>query len=119
MIPIISFEVFSYSNNKTLHLNLSICNNIPIEYKFPVNIDQYNLDIYDPSSRYYDDNCSYMSNISLYDRKKEYNLNHNLSICYKDCKFSNYNINSQIVTCFCNIKSSYINKSEELFINLN
>ena len=66
LIPIVGFEVY-YKNNP---LDLSLCEGIKIEYKILVNISEDELDILNHKSYYYNDNCSYMSNISLYERKE-------------------------------------------------
>ena len=109
LIPIIGFEVF---NNFT-KLDLGFCNDILIQYQFEVNITEDNFYIHNPNSNYYDDNCSYISDISLYERKEYYNLN-NLSLCQKDCQFGNYDSTSKKVTCFCPVRNTFINKNEEL-----
>ena len=39
-------------------MNLSVCNNITVEYNIPVEIEEKDIDKYDPSSDYYNNECN-------------------------------------------------------------
>ena len=106
-IPIINFEIF----NRKVRFNMSICHNIVIGYNIPVNININELYKDNPSDEYYSDNCSYMGELSLYERKQEYNEK-NLSLCQNNCKYDNYNNNTKSVTCKCIQRNS--NENNEL-----
>ena len=53
--PIVEYEIYNYENKQ--RLNLSICQNIPIEIDIPVSIDEDNIFKYNLSSDYYNDRC--------------------------------------------------------------
>ena len=75
MIPIINYIIFD-----TNHVfDISQCTS-PIQFILPVTVDEDNLYLYKPNSEYYSDNCSELFELSIYDRKKEYN-DKNLSLC--------------------------------------
>ena len=111
-IPIIFYEVF----NLDFHFNISLCQNDFIEYNFPVKINEEELYKYIPSDEYYSVNCTYMDDLSLYDRKKEYN-DKNLSLCQSNCIFDFYNNETKEVTCLCPIEDSNKIKNIEDFID--
>ena len=89
-IPIVTFQVF----NRNATFNMDICKDSLIGLNIPVKINQGELYKYDPSDEYYSENCT-DGELSLYERKQEYNDN-NLSLCQY-----NYNYNTQSVTCYC------------------
>ena len=112
-IPIISFSLFfNFDPQYFILLNLTVCKDEVIYYNIKVELNG-NIDIYNFSSEYYSDSCSYISNLSLYKRKELFNLN-NLSVCQKNCEFERYDLNTRIVTCSCKILDdfNYINKNE-------
>ena len=107
-IPIIEYILFSQDGKK--QLNLSICDNMKIQYNIPIIINENDVDKYDPDSSFYNDECNTYSNengvdMTLYDRKYEYNKN-NMSLCEKGCEYILYNLTTKKVKCDCNIKKA-------------
>ena len=106
-IPIIDYKLFNPETNEELDLNY--CSNIDINISIPVSIDENNLFKYDPNSGYYNDKCyTYTTkngtDITLYDRKNEYNDN-NMSLCENNCTFNKYNNETKKAECNCSIKT--------------
>ena len=106
-IPIIEYILFT--QNEHIKLNLTICNNITVEYNIPVSINENEIYKYDPSSQFYNDKCNKYSkdgnvDITLFDRKNEYN-NNNMSLCESKCSFKGYNSTNSKSICDCNIKT--------------
>ena len=106
-IPIIEYILFT--QNDHIKLNLSICNNITVEYNIPVSINENEIYKYDPSSQFYNDKCNKYSkdgnvDITLFDRKNEYN-NNNMSLCESSCTYKGYNSTNSKAICDCNIKT--------------
>ena len=102
-IPILTYEVINPKNNKKL--DLKYCDKEKIIYKIPVLIDEENMFLHDPNNSYYNNICSTKQlesgvDITLYDRKNEYN-NNNLSLCETKCIYQGYNPNSKKVLCSC------------------
>ena len=127
LIPVIGYEVFHPKNKSKL--DLSYCQDFLINYNIPVSIDENNIDKYDPNSDYYNDECSVYTtedgtDIILNDRKIEYNEN-NLSLCEKNCTFTEYDKNTKKSICMCEIKtkiysiSEIIQNKEEISNNFN
>ena len=74
-------------------------------FKIPVLIYEENMFLHDPNNSYYNNFCSTKQlesgvDITLYDRKNEYN-NNNLSLCERKCIYQGYNSNSKKVLCSC------------------
>ena len=117
-IPLIEYEIF---NEKTKEkLNLDCCGNKYIDIFIPVNINENLLYKYQPDSSYYNDICTvdtteFGTDITLYDRKNEYNSN-NLSLCQINCKFINYDFDNKIVACQCKAKNG-ITLNEDILLN--
>ena len=111
-IPIVFYEVF----NLDFHFDISHCKNDFIEYNFPVNISEKELFKYNPSDEYYSDNCTIMGDLSLYDRKKEYN-DKNLSLCQSNCILDFYNNETKEVTCLCLIEDSNTTENNGNFLD--
>ena len=112
-IPIITFSVF---DGKHL-FNMDYCQNILIGFNIPVKINEQELFKYNPSDEYYSENCT-DGDLSLYERKQEYN-DRNLSLCQSNCKFDKYDNYTKEVTCLCsqnksnsNQQSDYLDKFE-------
>ncbi len=107
-IPIIDYLLFTQHGK--MKMNLSVCNNITVEYNIPVEIEEKDIDKYDPSSDYYNDECNIDDSseenydLTLYDRKNEYN-DKNRSLCESSCTYKGYNITSSKAICECNIKN--------------
>ena len=115
-IPIIKYEIYHPDTKE--RLNLDHCKNTKINITIPVSIDENNLFKYNSSDDYYNDNCYLYTtengtDITLYDRKNEYN-NKNLSLCEDNCEYTKYNSQNKKVICKCEIKKKFC-----LDININ
>ena len=107
--------MFYEAFNLNFHFNLNEWKDISIRYIFPVALNEDELYKYDPNSEYYSDNCSVINELSIYDRKKEYN-DKNLSLCQANCNFSNYDSSTKKVACNCPGEIINNNKNE-LFLD--
>ena len=119
-IPIIEYVIFN--KNGKIKLNLSYCDEVPIQYYIPVSINSSDIYKYDSKSDFYNDGCypytsQYKTDITLYDRKNEYNKN-NLSLCEKNCELKGYNSETSKVECECKIKND-INFWSDIHIDKN
>ena len=109
LIPIVEYEIYyPYKNEK---LNLSICEDIPIDIVIPVSINENEIYKYNLSSDYYNDECfSYTTeketDIILTDRKNEYYKN-NLALCEDNCTFVKYDNMTKKAICQCKVKSTF------------
>ena len=106
-IPIIEYVLFN--QNGSIRLNLSICENVKVEYNIPVLINEKELYKYDPLSDFYNNECNKYStdgkvDMTLFDRKNEFNKN-NLSLCESKCDFNGYNKTTSDAICNCNIEN--------------
>ena len=106
-IPILGYELFT--QNGEINLNLDYCENIKTNTYISVDIDEKEVFKYDPNNEYYNDRCNQYTtengtDITIYDRKNEYNEN-NMSLCEKNCEYKGYDINNKIVECECNKKN--------------
>ena len=115
-IPIIEYVLFN--QNGSMNLNLSICDNLLIQYDIPVSINEEEISKYDPSSNFYNDQCNkYSTNdsidMTLYDRKNEYNIN-NLSLCESNCIFKGYNASASKAICDCQIKNEVVYSYDDI-----
>ena len=109
-IPIIQYEIFNSEDNQKLDLSCCINNNKKLNLTIPISINDNISYKYDPNNNYYNDLCyTYITesgtDISLYDRKEEYNNNYYL--CQKNCSFIKYDFNNKIVICSCQIKDGF------------
>ena len=114
-IPIIEYVLFN--QNGSIKLNLSICDNVTLEYNIPVDIDDKKIYKYDPSSDYYNDKCNKYSSeenvdMTLYEKKNIYNTE-NLALCESSCSFKEYNSTTSNAICDCNIKSEMTYSKED------
>ena len=105
LIPTVTYEIYDLSSKQKL--NLSLCDEEKIKVLFPANIDSYNLDIYDPNSKFYNDIC-YSHSINgvdmiTNDRKSDF-VNKNLSLCESNCEYEGYNSTLNKSECDCEIK---------------
>ena len=112
--PVIGYEVFD-PVNKT-KLNLSYCDNETVNYNIPIDISEEDLEKYNASSDYYNDECSVYTtedgtDIIILDRKKEFNDN-NFYLCENDCNYTDYNSSSKKSVCMCDVKSKIYSISE-------
>ena len=108
-IPIIEYEVYHPDTKE--RLNLDYCEKEDINIEIPIIIDKNELFKYNSSSAYFNDRCfpytsKYGTDITLNDRRNEYN-NNNMSLCEENCKLIEYNSDNQKVTCKCNIKKKF------------
>jgi len=55
-IPIIEYVLFN--ENGSMQLNLSICDNMKVQYYIPLSINGTDLSEFDPSSDFYNDECN-------------------------------------------------------------
>ena len=106
-IPIIEYVLFNQNGSKLL--NLSICDNLKVEYNIPVSINEKEVYKYDPSSEFYNDECTKYPtegnvDMTLYERKNEFN-SQNMSLCESKCLFKGYNSSTSRAICDCNIKN--------------
>ena len=109
LIPIIEYEIYNPYTKEPL--NLGICDKESINVSIPVSINENELYKYNPNSSFYIDKCfpyktENGTDMTLYDRKKEFN-NKNLSLCEKNCQFSQYKIETKNVICECEIKNKF------------
>jgi hypothetical protein len=86
---------------------MDYCQDILIGLNIPVKINEEELFKYNPSDEYYSDNCT-DGDLSLYERKKEYN-DKNLSLCQSNCKYDKYDNYTKEVTCLCSLNKSNSN----------
>ena len=103
---VVEYEVYHPITREIL--NMSICQDIPIEIHLSAYINEKDIDKYDSESDYYNDICYSVSNendsdITVDDRREEF-INNNFSICEPTCKFMDYINNTQEAICECNIK---------------
>ena len=101
--PVVEYEIYNYKTREKLDLN--ICNGMKVDLSFHANINEENLDKYDPKSSFYNDVCyTYTSDsgtdVSLKDRKREY-VENNLTLCEEDCELNKLEIETQKVYCEC------------------
>ena len=108
-VPIMGYELFS--KNGKIHLDMDYCQikNIKTNTYIAVNIDEKEIFKFEPKNKYYNDRCIPYStedglDITLYDRKKEFNDN-NMSLCEINCEYKGYDINNKAAKCECGIKS--------------
>ena len=115
LIPITEYEIFNPETKEKLELN--VCNNIKINIKIPVEIDENILYKYEPNSKYYKDKCFLNEDCGdeniLIKRKNEFNDNH-LSLCEKNCEYIKYDTDTKNVLCECEIKTEFTKLSELL-----
>ena len=100
LIPIIEYEIYTINDNLTEKLDINICNDLKIDILYTANINIDEEFKYNPYDKYYNDICY---EITLYDKKKEYNDN-KMALCEKDCKYNGYILDIKKVKCTCNIK---------------
>ena len=101
LIPLIEYEIFSPKKKEKLDLKVCGNNLFNIQLNIPVIINENILYKYNPMSSFYNDICylyktEYQTDMTLYDRKRNYNKN-NLSLCPKDCEYIEYYSYNQII----------------------
>ena len=107
LIPIITYEIFDPITKK--QLSFDNINNTKIKYNIPISINEEKIFMHNPYSDYYNDICfNYKeksgNDITLYDRKNEYN-NNNMSLCERNCNFNGYDEITKKVLCICDDKN--------------
>ena len=112
IIPGYKTQIIEYSffDIEGTTINLSICENDPIEYHIPFELNE-DIKKYDPKSDFYNDICNQYDSdegidMSNYDRKFSFNKN-NMSLCESNCEFKEYNEEKKKVICDCKIKSVF------------
>ena len=110
-IPFIRYDIIHPITKEIL--DLKYCQNNYVELNIPINISEQNLERHNPESDFYNNICHSYSNkdgvdLTLYDRKKEYN-NYNYSLCPNKCTYDNYDNNTKKVSCKCDIQSESSN----------
>ena len=113
-IPIIEYLVFTERGQQ---LNLSICNNMTIQYYIPVIINENEIDLYNPYSDIYNEECIKVKSkngvdMTLYDRTKRFN-DEDMSLCEKDCIYQGFDSDTKKVKCDCNLKNDMTYNNEE------
>ena len=108
-IPLIEYEIFSSKIKKKIDLDCCIKAGVNISIYIPININESNLFKYDPNNSYYNDIChTYTTengtDISLFDRKNEYN--NNMLLCTINCKYSGYDFDKKQIICQCQPKNN-------------
>ena len=106
IIPKVEYEIFYPFNpiNLTL-LNLSICKDIKINIRIPLNISKDDIDEHNSSSNLYNDICYTLKNEHGIDkpikaRRIDF-IKYKLSGCEEGCEFSEYDIINKIALCSC------------------
>ena len=104
-IPLIEYEIFNPKTKEKLDLNYCKNESIYIDIYTSISINENILFKYDPNNSYYNDICNTYTtengtDITLYDRKNEYN-NNNYFLCPVNCKYINYNLENKTVICQC------------------
>ena len=113
----IHYEVYN-PKNLSYPLNLSICNDIKIVVKTPLNLDDNSIklyenlksagyDVFDSSDKFYTDVCSVYTtengtDMLIEDRKNEiYYAIGNITMCQNGCSFELYNVTTKKSICSC------------------
>ena len=108
-IPIIEYALFS--NNGSIPLDLTKCENYFLEYNTQVSLDSNEIYKHDLSSEYYSDSCKQHSSqdadMTIYERKNEYNEK-NMSLCEYNCTYIKYLVNTSKVQCKCAPKNDLL-----------
>ena len=109
-IPIIGYEFYNPLTKK--QMNLDSCKNTNIKLNIPVDIKEDILYKYDPENEYYTDVCNPSTtesgtDILLNDRHNEFNTN-NMSLCQKNCNYSEYNSDNKKAVCIFRIKNEQV-----------
>ena len=100
-----------------IKLNLTVCGQSKILVSIPI-ILSGNMDIFNSSSKYYNDICYTTTSedgtdILLKDRQKEF-IDKDKIICQEDCDFSEYNYDTLEAKCSCQVK-----ESSKSFVDMN
>ena len=117
-IPIIEYEIYLRNGTK---ISLDICKDKTVSYFIPVSINESEIFKYDPESNFYNNRCDKYTtenytDITLYDRKNEYN-NKNLSLCEFNCTFKGYNNSKVECDCLINTGLNRLNMNQTELLN--
>ena len=100
---------------------MDYCANIKTNIYISVTLDKKEINKYNPKDEYYKNICYQYTtengtDITLYDRKKNYNDN-NMSLCEVNCEYKGYNLRNNIVECECGIKTikNFFENKNKLF----
>ena len=108
-IPKVEYEVYyPFNSDKLILLNLSVCEHKKIDISIKVNINDKDLEQYNPNSAYYQDFCTkktsdFGTDISLLDRKNIF-IENNMTLCEEDCDLIEYNQTTKKAKCSCLVK---------------
>ena len=114
-ISYIQYEIFNpYTYKK---LNLDICKNEEITILTPVNLNikteelyndlnKYGYNLFNSNDSFYNDICtkyksSNNTDVTINDRKKDYYINNNKTMCQTGCDFKFYNSTIKKANCRC------------------
>ena len=106
IIPKVEYETFYPFNliNMT-QLNLSICKDIKIYIRVPLNISKDDIVKHNSSSNLYNDICYVLKNEKGLDKpikaRRDDFIKYNLSGCEEGCEFSEYDIINKNALCSC------------------
>ena len=122
-IPKIQYEIYYpfFNKSRLNKLNLTICENIKIDYFIPIIINE-TLDMINPKSGYFNDICytftsQNKTDVPLYQRKKEF-IDKRLAVCEENCDFSYYYKILGKVVCSCQVKTNFNNNISANIIDL-
>ena len=122
-IPKIEYDIYyPLNNSKMEQLNLSACENTKIEISIPVNINNDDIEKYNPISNYYTDICSRTTSdngtdMTSKDRREEF-FNKNMSLCEDNCIFKEYDYDNGEAICECGVKT-FLSFIDEIKIDKN
>ena len=114
----VEYDIYAKLFGKNLiKLNLTVCGQSKILVPIPIVLSG-NLDIFNSSSKYYNDICYTTTSedgtdILLKDRQKEF-IDKDKIICQEDCDFSEYNYDTLEAKCSCQVK-----ESSKSFVDMN
>ena len=107
----IEYDLYYKKNNTNLiQMNKLICKHEKIFLYIPIDINDDNIDKYNPKSGYYNDICYitksvYGTDISLKDRKNDY-IKYDKVLCQDNCDISNYDKIYKKAKCSCIVEST-------------
>ena len=105
----VEYEIFyPFNENNLTRLNLSFCENTKIDIRIPLNISKDEIDLYNSSSRLYNDICYTLTNQNGIDKpikaRRDDFINKNMARCEEGCEFSEYDFIDKTAICSCYTK---------------
>ena len=106
-VPIVGYELFS--QNGQINFDIDYCKDIKTTTYVAVELDESQLNKYNPDDEYYNDRCIHHTSengtdLTIYDRQNGFNDN-NMSLCESNCEYKGYDSINKITECECNIKN--------------